>query len=132
MTSNAATVHKALMGRNTRVWRDFSLGVDDVSYFGDCSFSLMDRRFCDVQECRAVDSLAGDLRGDIVGATPDYRASRLTEVQMFLYLAIVLAILWVLSFVVVHVAPILIKILLILAVVSLIIHLIQGRRPTVP
>ena len=51
---------------------------------------------------------------------------------MFLYLAIVLAILWVLSFVVVHVAPIPIKILLILAVVSLIIHLIQGRRPTVP
>jgi hypothetical protein len=47
---------------------------------------------------------------------------------MFLYLAIVLAILWVLSIVVVHVAPFLIKLLLILAVISLIVHLIQGRR----
>ncbi len=51
---------------------------------------------------------------------------------MFLYLAIVLAILWVISIVVVHVAPILIKVLLILAVVSLILHLIQGRRSPLP
>jgi len=51
---------------------------------------------------------------------------------MFLYLAIVLAILWVLSIVVVHVAPILIKILLILAVISLIMHLVQGRRRPLP
>ena len=56
-----------------------ALGVDDVSYFGDCSFPFVDRRFCDVQERRPVDSFAGDLRGDIVGATPDYRATRLTE-----------------------------------------------------
>ena len=77
MTSNAATVHKALMGRNTRVWRDFSLGVDDVSYFGDCSFSLMDRRFRDVQERRTADSFAGDLRGDFIGTALDYRTTGL-------------------------------------------------------
>ena len=80
MTSNAATVHMALMGRNTRVWRDFSFrGVWHVSYFGNCSFPFVDRRLCDVQERRPADSFAGDLRGDIVGATPDYRATRLTE-----------------------------------------------------
>ena len=51
----------------------------DVSYFGDCSFPFVDRRLCDVQERRSADSFAGDFCGDIVGATSDYRTTRLTE-----------------------------------------------------
>lgn len=47
---------------------------------------------------------------------------------MFLALAILLAVVYVISLVVVHAAPLLIHLLLIFAVISLVIHLISGRR----
>ena len=47
---------------------------------------------------------------------------------MFLVLAILLAIAYVIALIVVHTAPFFIHILIILAVVSLILHLVRGRR----
>jgi len=47
---------------------------------------------------------------------------------MFLVLAILLAVVYVISLVVVHTAPLLIHLLIIFALISLIIHLISGRR----
>lgn len=47
---------------------------------------------------------------------------------MFLILAIVLVVLWLGGFLVFHTAGFLIHILLVLAVLSLIMHLISGRR----
>jgi hypothetical protein len=47
---------------------------------------------------------------------------------MFLGIAILLAIIYVISLVVVHTVPFFIHILIILAVISLVIHLISGRR----
>lgn len=47
---------------------------------------------------------------------------------MFWGLALVLFILWILGFGVFHVAGALIHILLILAIISLIVHFIAGRR----
>jgi len=47
---------------------------------------------------------------------------------MFLGIAIILAILWVILFFAVHVTSFFIHILIILAVISLIAHLFTGRR----
>ena len=47
---------------------------------------------------------------------------------MFLGIAILLAILWVILFFAVHITSFFIHILLILAVISLIAHLFTGRR----
>jgi len=47
---------------------------------------------------------------------------------MFLILFIALLIMWVLGFAAFHVAGGLIHLLLLVAVISLIIHLVQGRR----
>jgi len=47
---------------------------------------------------------------------------------MFLGIAIILAILWVILFFAVHITSFFIHILLILAVISLIAHLFTGRR----
>ena len=47
---------------------------------------------------------------------------------MFLVLAILLAVAYVISLIVVHTAPFLIHVLIILAIISLIFHLIRGRR----
>ena len=48
---------------------------------------------------------------------------------MFIILAIVLVLLWAGGFLLFHVSGFLIHILLIFAVISLIMHLIGGRRP---
>ena len=47
---------------------------------------------------------------------------------MFLVLAILLAVIYVVALVVVHTAPFLIHVLILLAVVSLILHLFRRRR----
>jgi len=47
---------------------------------------------------------------------------------MFLLLAIVLLILWVGGFFVMHISSFLIHLLIIFAVISLVMHLISGRR----
>jgi hypothetical protein len=47
---------------------------------------------------------------------------------MFLILAIVLVLLWAGGFMLFHVSSLLIHILLIFAVISLVMHLISGRR----
>jgi hypothetical protein len=47
---------------------------------------------------------------------------------MFLILAVVLAVVYVISLVVVHTAPFFIHLLIIFAVISLVLHLISGRR----
>ncbi len=47
---------------------------------------------------------------------------------MFLALAVVLVILWLLGWLAFHVAGGLIHILLIIAIIAVIIHFIQGRR----
>ena len=49
---------------------------------------------------------------------------------MFLALAILLAVIYVISLVVVHTAPFFIHLLIIFAVISLVIHLISGRKTT--
>lgn len=46
---------------------------------------------------------------------------------MFLILAIFLAIAYVVALIVVHTAPFFIHILIILAVISLVLHLVRGR-----
>lgn len=46
---------------------------------------------------------------------------------MFLILAIFLAVAYVISLIVVHTAPFFIHILIILAVISLVFHLLRGR-----
>ena len=48
---------------------------------------------------------------------------------MFLGLAIILAVAWLLGFTLFHAAGFAIHVLLILAVVSVIVHLVGGRRP---
>jgi hypothetical protein len=47
---------------------------------------------------------------------------------MFLVLAILLAVAYVVSLIIVHTAPFFIHILIILAVISLVMHLIAGRK----
>jgi hypothetical protein len=47
---------------------------------------------------------------------------------MFLAVAIILAILWIIFFFAVHVTGFFIHILIILAVISLIVHLFTGRK----
>ena len=47
---------------------------------------------------------------------------------MFLILAIVLLVLWVGGFFVMHISSFLIHLLIIFAVISLVMHLISGRR----
>ena len=49
---------------------------------------------------------------------------------MFLILAVVLVVLWVLGFTVFHVTGFLIHLLLIFAVISIIMHFIGGRKTT--
>lgn len=55
----------------------------------------------------------------------------LGDLKMLLLLGIVLLVLWVLGFVAFHVAGGLIHLLLVFAVISIIWHLITGRRATV-
>ncbi len=50
---------------------------------------------------------------------------------MLFALGVVLLVMWLLGFVVFHVASGLIHVLLILAVISVIVHLVRGRRQTV-
>lgn len=47
---------------------------------------------------------------------------------MFLGLAILLAVIYVISLLVVHTAPLLIHLLIVFAVISLVVHLFTGRR----
>jgi len=47
---------------------------------------------------------------------------------MFLILAIVLVVLWLGGFFVMHVSSLLIHLLIIFAVISLVMHLVSGRR----
>jgi hypothetical protein len=49
---------------------------------------------------------------------------------MFIALAILLGLAWILGFGVFHVASAAIHVLIVLAVVSVVVHLIQGRRVT--
>ena len=50
---------------------------------------------------------------------------------MFLGLAALLIVLWVLGFLVFHIAGALIHLLIILAVISAVVHFLRGRRKTV-
>jgi hypothetical protein len=50
---------------------------------------------------------------------------------MFIILAIILGLAWVFGFTVYHVASAGIHLLLILAVISLVVHFVRGRRSTV-
>ncbi len=50
---------------------------------------------------------------------------------MFIILAIILGLAWIFSFTVYHVASAGIHLLLILAIISLIVHLVRGRRTMV-
>jgi hypothetical protein len=52
------------------------------------------------------------------------------RLSMLIGLAILLAIAWVLGFSVFHVTSVAIHVLIVLAVVSLVMHLIRGRRTT--
>jgi exopolyphosphatase/pppGpp-phosphohydrolase len=52
------------------------------------------------------------------------------RLSMLIGLAILLAIAWVLGFSVFHVSSVAIHVLIVLAVVSLVMHLIRGRRTT--
>ncbi len=47
---------------------------------------------------------------------------------MFLILAIVLVVAWVLGFTVMHVSSLLIHLLLLFAIISVVMHFITGRR----
>jgi hypothetical protein len=49
---------------------------------------------------------------------------------MLLWLAIILALAWITGFGVFHVAGAAIHVLVVLAVISLLVHLIRGRRAT--
>jgi hypothetical protein len=49
---------------------------------------------------------------------------------MFILLAIILAIAWVMGFTVFHVASFGIHLLIVLAVISLVLHLVRGRPVT--
>jgi hypothetical protein len=49
---------------------------------------------------------------------------------MLIGLAILLAIAWILGFSVFHVTSVAIHVLIVLAVVSLVMHLVRGRRTT--
>jgi hypothetical protein len=50
------------------------------------------------------------------------------KVLMFLILAIVLVVAWVLGFTVMHVSSLLIHLLLLFAIISVVMHFITGRR----
>lgn len=50
---------------------------------------------------------------------------------MLLALAIILAVAWLLGFSIFHVASAAIHVLIVLAIVAVIVHLVQGRRATV-
>ncbi len=49
---------------------------------------------------------------------------------MFIALAILLGLAWILGFGVFHVASAAIHVLIVLAIISVVVHLIQGRRVT--
>jgi hypothetical protein len=51
---------------------------------------------------------------------------------MLILLAIILALAWVAGFTVMHVSSALLHLLLVLAVVSVIVHLVRGRGATQP
>ena len=55
------------------------------------------------------------------------RTERTKEISMFMTLFVVLLVLWMLGFFAFHVAGGLIHILLIIAVISLVLHLFRGR-----
>jgi Flp pilus assembly protein TadB len=55
-------------------------------------------------------------------------AARKAGKQMFLAVAIILAIIWLVLFLALHVTSFFIHILIILAVISLIVHLFTGRK----
>jgi hypothetical protein len=50
------------------------------------------------------------------------------EVRMFIALAILLAIAWLMGFTLLHVSSAAIHILIVLAIISLVLHLVRGRR----
>ncbi|MDB4979796.1 MAG: hypothetical protein JWM82_548 [Myxococcales bacterium] len=49
---------------------------------------------------------------------------------MFVFLAVILAVAWILGFTVMHVSSAAIHLLILLAVVSLVAHVVRGRRVT--
>jgi hypothetical protein len=49
---------------------------------------------------------------------------------MFIVLAIILALAWILGFTVMHVSSFAIHLLIVLAIVSVVVHLFRGRRAT--
>jgi hypothetical protein len=57
------------------------------------------------------------------------RHRAIKETVMLLTIAIILFVLWALGFFAFHVAGGLIHLLLVIAVIVVIVHLIQGRRP---
>jgi hypothetical protein len=54
----------------------------------------------------------------------------LEDIDMFFGLAVVLLVLWLLGFVAFHVGGGIIHLLLILAIISVIVHFVSGRRAT--
>ena len=57
----------------------------------------------------------------------EYCSARPKEISMFLGLFVILLVMWMLGFFAFHVAGGLIHLLLIIAVISLVVHLIRGR-----
>jgi hypothetical protein len=53
---------------------------------------------------------------------------RTEEIKMFLALFVILLVMWLLGFFAFHVAGGLIHLLLIIAVISLVVHFVRGRR----
>lgn len=56
------------------------------------------------------------------------KAVRKAGTQMFLAIAIILAIIWLICWLGVHITVAAIHILIVLAVISLIVHFVRGRR----
>jgi hypothetical protein len=50
------------------------------------------------------------------------------ENYMFIFLAIILAVAWILGFTVLHVSSVAIHLLIILALISVVAHVVRGRR----
>jgi Family of unknown function (DUF5670) len=61
-------------------------------------------------------------------ANPDFTEAMIMRFGPFLGLAILLLVLWAGGFLMFHVAGALIHLLLLLAVISLVVHLFSGRR----
>ena len=67
------------------------------------------------------------ITGHVPVSHPD-KAARKAGKQMFLAVAIILAIIWLILFFALHLTSLFIHILIVLAVISLVVHLFTGRK----